>query len=304
MIADTVALVFPGQGSQRSGMLAAVPETEDLDRLVDAAEALSGLELRAVDLLGREDDLSDTRVAQPLLYLTDWAWATAVRDAGVVPEAVAGHSLGELAALAFAGVFSVEAGLELVVERARLMASAAATDPGAMTAVIGLDAGAVESIVADIEGAWVANDNCPGQVVVSGRIDGIEHAEEALLEGGARRVVRLGVSGAFHSPLMDGASLAFAAVVQGADFSDASVPVVQNADPVPTTDAATIRQRLVEQMTSPVRWTETMEALRDLGVSTLVEVGPGKVLTGLTKRCEGIEGVALDEAGMAALVGE
>jgi [acyl-carrier-protein] S-malonyltransferase len=304
MIEDSVALVFPGQGSQRSGMLAAVPETEDLDRLVDAAEALSGLELRAIDMLGREDELADTRVAQPLLYLTDWAWATAVRDAGVVPEAVAGHSLGELAALAFAGVYSVEAGLELVVERARLMASAAAADPGAMAATIGLDAGPVRDIVEDIDWVWVANDNCHGQVVVSGRVDGVERAEEALREHGARRVVRLDVSGAFHSPLMDGAALAFASVVEGAEFSDANIPVVQNADPVPTTDAATIRERLLEQMTSPVRWTETMEALRELGVSTLVEVGPGKVLTGLAKRCQGIEGVALDEAGMAALVGE
>ncbi len=304
MIADTIALVFPGQGSQRSGMLTAVPETEDLERLVDAAEALSDLELRAIDLLGDERALADTRVAQPLLFLADWAWASAVRDAGVVPEAVAGHSLGELAALAFAGVFSVEAGLELVVERSRLMASSAAADPGAMTAVIGLDAAEVEPVVADLEGAWVANDNCPGQVVVSGRLDAIERAEEALQAAGARRVVRLDVSGAFHSPLMDAAALAFTSVVEGADFCDASIPIVQNADPTPTRDASRIRARLVEQMTSPVRWTETMEALKDLDVSTLVEVGPGKVLTGLAKRYPGIEGVALDDAGMAALVGE
>jgi [acyl-carrier-protein] S-malonyltransferase len=304
MSEQSVALVFPGQGSQRNGMLAEVPETEDLDRLVDAAEALSGMELRALDLLGAEEELADTRVAQPLLYLTDWAWATAVRDIGVTPLAVAGHSLGELAALAFADVFSVEAGLELVVERSRLMASAAASQPGAMTAVVGLDASVVASIVDDIDGVWVANDNCTGQVVVSGRVHAVDRLEEMLASAGARRVVRLDVAGAFHSPLMDDAAAAFAHVVEGADFADASVPVVQNAEPSQSTDASVIKARLVEQMTAPVRWTETMETLRDLGATRLVEVGPGKVLAGLAKRCAGVEGVALDEAGMAALVGE
>jgi [acyl-carrier-protein] S-malonyltransferase len=304
MSGESVALVFPGQGSQRNGMLAEVPETEDLDRLIDAAEALSGMELRALDLLGGEEELADTRVAQPLLYLTDWAWATAVRDVGVTPLAVAGHSLGELAALAFAGVFSVEAGLELVVERSRLMASAAASQPGAMTAVVGLDASVIASIVDDIDGVWIANDNCTGQVVVSGRAPAVGQVEEMLASAGARRVVRLDVAGAFHSPLMEDAAAAFAHVVEGADFSDASIPVVQNAEPSQSTDASVIKARLVEQMAAPVRWTETMEALRDLGATRLVEVGPGKVLAGLARRCAGVEGVALDEAGMAALVGE
>ncbi|MBA4370936.1 MAG: hypothetical protein C0418_05085, partial [Coriobacteriaceae bacterium] len=156
------ALVFPGQGSQRIGMLAALPEHDDLPRLLDAAEALSGIPLASLAERGPEEALSDTRAAQPLLFLADWAWGSALLDAGLEPVAVAGHSLGEFAALALAGVFSPEAGLELVVERSRLMAEVAAGSPGGMVAVLGLDGPAVTAALEGIEGAWTANDNCPG----------------------------------------------------------------------------------------------------------------------------------------------
>lgn len=298
----TVAFVFPGQGSQRAGMLDAIPLADDIERLLDAAEALTGLELASVARSGPDDALAETRVAQPLLYLAGWAWASVLDRAGITPVAVAGHSLGEFAALAYAGVFSVEAGLELVCERARLMAEAAQTTPGTMAAVLGMEREHAASLVEPMKGVWLANDNAPGQVVLTGTHEGIEHAMRALLEAGARKVVPLNVAGPFHSPLMATAAEHFAATLRAAEFSDADVPVVQNSCPVPTIDGETIRERLIAQMTAPVRWTETMEALRSLGADTLVETGPGAVLTGLARRTEGLDALAVETVGLERLV--
>jgi [acyl-carrier-protein] S-malonyltransferase len=285
-------------------MLESVPELDSLQRLLDAAEALSGLELRTIALLGQAEDLADTRVAQPLLYLADWAWGVTLLESGVVPDAVAGHSLGELAALAVAGVYSPEAGLELVVERSRLMATTAAATPGTMAAVLGLDGDAVVVALAGIDGVWVANDNAPGQVVISGTHDGVGDATAALSEAGARRIVPLAVSGPFHSPLMKPAADAFSELLLGAEFANARFPVLQNTDPTPTTDAETIRQRLIAQITSPVRWTETMQQLVADGPITLIEAGPGAVLTGLAKRVDEATGIAVESLPLEELVAE
>lgn len=285
-------------------MLDAVPELDSLQRLMDAAEALSGLELRTIAALGAAEDLADTRVAQPLLYLADWAWGVTLLESGIVPVAVAGHSLGELAALAVAGVYSPEAGLELVVERSRLMAATAAATPGTMAAVLGLDGAAVAGAIVGIVGVWVANDNAPGQVVISGTHDGVGAATDALSDAGARRIVPLAVSGPFHSPLMKPASDAFAELVLGADFADARFPVLQNIEPTPTTDAETIRTRLIAQITSPVRWTETMQHLVAEGPITLIESGPGAVLTGLAKRVDDVTGIAVESMPLEQLVAE
>jgi [acyl-carrier-protein] S-malonyltransferase len=217
---------------------------------------------------------------------------------------VAGHSLGELAALATAGVFSVEAGLELVVERSKLMSAAALSTPGAMVAVLGMDAGAVGAAIAGTEGVWIANDNAPGQIVLSGTGDGIESATQRVIAAGARKVVPLKVTGAFHSPLMEPARVAFEELLRGADFSDATVPVYQNTEPAAATDASVIRERLVSQIASPVRWTETMLALVSDGVTTLVEAGPGAVLTGLAKRVDGIVAMAAETAGIDSVLEE
>lgn len=298
------ALVFPGQGSQRPGMLEMVPENEDLDRLLDAAEALADRHLCRIATDGTDEDLADTRIAQPLLYLADWAWGVALIESGVEPVAVAGHSLGELAALAIAGVFSVEAGLELVVERSKLMATTAAATPGGMAAILGMEGPAIASALQGVSGVWIANDNAPGQVVISGSHDGIEAASAALADAGARKVVPLKVAGPFHSPLMEPAREAFALLVEGADFSDASFPVYQNTDPTPATDAEVIRQRLIGQITSPVRWTETMNALASDGVGLLVEAGPGAVLAGLARRVEGIEALSAESAGIERILEE
>jgi [acyl-carrier-protein] S-malonyltransferase len=303
-VSSGVALVFPGQGSQRHGMLDGLPQPDAVARLLDAADALSGLDLRAVAGFGTPEQLADTRAAQPLLYLADWAWGAEALAAGVAPVAVAGHSLGELAALAVAGAFSVEAGLELVVDRSRLMATQAAEAPGRMAAVLGLDSAAILRAIEGIHGVWVANDNAPGQVVISGTSVGIETATAALGEAGARRIVPLQVSGAFHSPLMGPAATAFAEVVRGAQFSDTTVPVYQNTDPTPTRDAGAIRERLIAQITSPVRWTETMRNLQADGVTTLLECGPGGVLAGLAKRVDGLRALTVEQDGIGIALSE
>ena len=298
------ALVFPGQGSQRVGMLDNVPELDTLDRLLDAAEALSGLELSTIARLGDPDDLADTRVAQPLLYLADWAWGETLLQSGVSPALVAGHSLGELAALAIAGVYSPEAGLELVVERSKLMATTASATLGGMSAVLGMDSAAIGAAIGNIQGIWIANDNAPGQVVISGSTAGIEQATAALQEAGARRIVPLAVAGPFHSPLMEPARVAFEQLLLGAEFSDARVPVIQNTDPTPETDAEAIRARLIAQIAAPVRWTETMRALVEGGPITVLEAGPGSVLTGLARRIEGITAYAVEAADLETIVEE
>jgi [acyl-carrier-protein] S-malonyltransferase len=298
------ALVFPGQGSQRHGMLDALPRHEAIERLLDAAEALSDLDLRRIASDGTPEQLSDTRAAQPLLYLTDWAWGSAVIETGVQPLAVAGHSLGEFAALAIAGVFSVEAGLELVVERSHLMAARALATPGGMAAVLGMDGATVSDLVAGISGVWVANDNAPGQVVLSGTHEGLDAAHRLLTEAGARKVVPLVVAGPFHTPLMGPAADSFNELVDAAIFVDAALPVLQNTDPTPTIDAVVIKERLKGQITSPVRWTETMLSLREMGIDTLVECGPGAVLKGLARRVDGLDAISVEERGLDAVLEE
>ena len=285
-------------------MLDALPDSSALSRLLDAAEALSDIDLRAVAAMGTPDQLADTRAAQPLLYLADWAWGTAALKAGVPAVAVAGHSLGELAALAVAGVFSVEAGLELVVRRSKLMAECAAATPGAMSAVLGLDSDAILAVTDPIEGVWVANDNAPGQVVISGTLEGVAAASDALQQSGARRIVPLRVAGPFHTPLMAPAADAFAALLAGAEFADAALPVYSNTAASPATDGALLRERLIMQIVSPVRWTPTMSALLSNGCDTLLECGPGAVLSGLTKRVEGLSAFAAEQDGITAVLAE
>jgi [acyl-carrier-protein] S-malonyltransferase len=276
-------------------MLDEVPSNDAYERLLDAGEALSGLELREIASIGGVEDLSDTRVAQPLLYLTDWAWGVAALEAGLEPAALAGHSLGELAALALAGVFSPEAGLELVIERSRLMATAAAATPGGMAAVMGLDSDAIRNAIDPYDSVWVANDNSPTQVVISGADEDLAAAVADLETAGARRVVPLKVAGPFHTPLMEPARSAFEDILGHAELNDASIPVVSNADPSPAQDVDILRERLARQIVAPVRWTETMRVLSDDGPVALLEAGPGKVLTGLARGVENVSARAIEE---------
>lgn len=293
-----LAFVFPGQGSQRVGMLDAFMTDPELARLLDCAEELSGLELRRIVTEGPDADLADTRAAQPLLYLADLAWARAFESRGIAPSIVAGHSLGELAALAFAGVVSPEAGLELAVLRAVDMADAASVTPGGMAAVLGMERDAIATVLDGLSGVWVANDNGPGQVVLSGTHAGFERATEALLGAGARRIVPLNVAGAFHSPLMGPARDAFAEVLERTRFAEARVPVVQNTSAEPARDAGVLKARLIEQIVSPVRWNETMQALRSAGVHVVIETGPGAVLAGLARRFGGFTSLSSEGDGI------
>jgi len=191
-----------------------------------------------------------------------------------------------------------------VVERSKLMASTAAATPGGMSAVLGMDSAAISAAIAGIDGVWVANDNAVAQVVISGTSAGLELASVALLEAGARKIVPLAVSGPFHSPLMEPARLAFEQLILGAEFADSSIPVLQNTDPTPETDGERIRERLIAQITSPVRWTETMAALVAEGPITLIESGPGSVLTGLAKRVDGATGFAVEVSDLETIVEE
>lgn len=297
-MAPSLAFVFPGQGSQRVGMLDCLRGDAGLERLLSVAESASGLPLGRIAAEGPDAALADTRAAQPLLFLADWLWASRLDSAGVTASVVAGHSLGEFAALAYAGVISVEDGLGLVITRSRIMAEVAAATPGTMAAVLGMDR---ETIVAALDGAsgvWVANDNAPGQIVLSGTQDGIERATVALTGAGARRIVPLNVAGPFHSPLMAPAGESFAAVLAGVPFGDARIPIVQNTHPEPSCDAAVIKERLSAQIVSPVRWTETMAAIVALGVGVLAEAGPGSVLAGLARRIDGLAAVSVETDGV------
>ena len=294
----SVAFVFPGQGSQRVGMLEPLPSSEFATQLLDHAEAVSGLPLARIAAEGPAEALADTRAAQPLLFIADLVWARALAAAGITPVAVAGHSLGEYAALAFTGVLDDVVALTLVCERARLMSEVASAAGGTMAAVLGMDRDAVITAVGDLDGVWVANDNGPGQVVISGTHAGVERAMESLLAAGARRVLPLAVAGPFHSPLMAHAADAFAPVLAGVTFHDARVPISQNTDATPIADATLIRERLAAQIVSPVGWTATLDALAGHGVELLVECGPGSVLTGITRRYEGLEGVSAETDGL------
>lgn len=294
---SAAAFVFPGQGSQRVGMLDAVPPAALPQGLLDLAEELVGVSLRAIAAEGPGPSLADTRVAQPLLFISGLAWAHVAESTGVQPRAVAGHSLGELTALAYAGVVDAHDGMRLVCERARLMAEASAALPGTMAAVLGMSSEEVAGVIEGLDGVWVGNENGPGQVTISGTHPGVERASAALLAAGARRVVPLPVGGAFHSPLMADAAAEFRLLLENVRFADARVPLAQNTDPSLTTAAPVIKERLSRQMVRPVGWTAIMETLRDEGIAVLVECGPGSALTGMTRRMEGLEGVSLETDG-------
>jgi [acyl-carrier-protein] S-malonyltransferase len=297
-----VGFVFPGQGSQRVGMLRSAPLLPIYERALGLAERSTGMPLRRIADEGPDAALADSRVAQPLLYIADLAWAEALRNAGVTPELVAGHSLGELAALTAAGVVTLDDGIMLVSERGRIMAEVAERVRGTMSAVLGMDRDTISGIVDSIDGVWLANDNSASQAVISGTYRGVETAIEALSGAGARRVVPLDVAGPFHCPLMAPAEEAFAEVLGSVHFGQARVPVVQNTEPLPATDASTLRARLAGQITAPVRWRETMDEFVRQGISLVVEAGPGAVLTGIAKRLDGLTGVSIDTDGVGRVM--
>jgi [acyl-carrier-protein] S-malonyltransferase len=279
-----VAFCFPGQGSQRVGMgreLAAdVPAAA---AVFDEANDLLGFDVRAVSFEGPMEELSRTEVTQPALVAASIAALRAVQDrTGLVPQVVVGHSVGEYAALAAAGAASAADLLRLVQERGRISAEAAAG--GGMAAVLKLDDAEVERLCAARDDVWPANYNCPGQVVISGRDEGLEAVSGAVRDAGGK-VIRLQVAGAFHSPLMAGAAESFRPAVEAVAFDAMNVSFMSTVtSAVETSDR--VPGLLVEQLTAPVRFTQAVQSLVASGVGTFVEIGPGGVLTGLVKRID------------------
>jgi [acyl-carrier-protein] S-malonyltransferase len=284
-----VAWVFPGQGSQKLGMAEGVLDLPGAAQRFALASKQLGRDLLAI-CAGSDDtkgsgpsDLNDTRNTQPALFVVESLLVDALRARGPQPALVAGHSLGELVALYAAGVFDAETGLALMQRRSELMAAAGG---GAMTAVIGFDRLQLEQLVDATEGVVIANDNSEAQVVLSGSPEAVNAVSTALP---SKRAIPLAVSGAFHSPFMAQAAAAFALDLEAVPFAEASIPVLSNTDPSPSTDADLLKQRLLLQMTTGVRWRETMEQFGREGIDEAVEIGPGNVLSGLIKRgCPGL----------------
>ncbi|MCP8616556.1 ACP S-malonyltransferase [Salirhabdus salicampi] len=284
-----VAFVFPGQGSQEVGMGKAFYEQNATiqQRVQEAEEALQ-VPIRQLMFEGPQEELTRTENAQPALFLTSAVVADLLKENGIEPVMVAGHSLGEYSALYSAGSLSLTEGVKLVQSRGRLMEEAYPSGKGAMAAVLGLDEADIEEVAASIseqgEAVDVANFNCPGQIVISGTKQGVELAIEQLKEKGAKRVIPLNVSGPFHSRLMKPASEKFQAVLNDITISPANVPVYANVTAEPTKDPGEISDLLVKQIFSPVRFSETIQKMIDEDVDAIVEVGNGKVLSGLVRK--------------------
>lgn len=286
------AFVFPGQGSQAVGMGKDLVEGhESARRLFERADAVLGYSLSTLCFEGPEEELKKTENTQPALYLVSCATLDVLREQGVgTPQCVAGHSLGEYSALYAAGVFDFETGLRLVRARGLAMAEAGANRPGAMSAVMGLDGKKVDELCRSVSGEGglvvAANFNAPDQTVISGDSAGVSRAGEAIKQAGAKRVLPLPVSGAFHSPLVEAASVVMRGKLAQAQFSAPSIRFINNADAQFLTDADAIRDSLVRQIISPVRWVEIIEALWAAGCRRFIEVGSGKVLAGLIGRIQ------------------
>ncbi|PLK46274.1 ACP S-malonyltransferase [Emticicia sp. TH156] len=283
------AYVFPGQGAQFSGMGKDLYENfPQAKTLFDKANEILGFDITKIMFEGTDEDLKQTNVTQPAVFLHSVILALNIPD--FKPDMVAGHSLGEFSALVAAGALSFEDGLRLVAQRATAMQRACELNPSTMAAILNLDDKKVEDICADISArnpgniVVAANYNCPGQLVISGSIEGINIACEELKAAGAKRALVLQVGGAFHSPLMEPAREELAKAIENTTFSTPSCPIYQNVNAQPSTDIETIKANLIAQLTAPVRWTQSVQNMVAGGATKFIECGPGKVLQGLVKK--------------------
>ena len=279
------AYIFPGQGAQFSGMGLDLYENSTMaQELFEKANDILGFHITDIMFEGSAEDLKETKVTQPAIFLHSVILAKTLGE-NFKPDMVAGHSLGEFSALVAAGALTFEDGLRLVSQRAQAMQKACELQPSTMAAVLGLDDDIVEKICATTEGVVVAaNYNCPGQLVISGEIEAINRACESLKEEGARRALVLPVGGAFHSPLMEPAREQLAAAIENTIFSKPNCPIYQNVTASAITDENEIKANLISQLTSPVRWTQSVQQMIEDGAKHFTEVGPGKVLQGLVKK--------------------
>ena len=281
------AYVFPGQGAQFVGMGKDLYENSELAKeLFEKANEILGFRITDLMFDGTDEDLKQTKVTQPAIFLHSVILAKTQGD-DFKPEMVAGHSLGEFSALVANGALSFEDGLVLVSKRAMAMQKACEAEPSTMAAILRVDDDVVEKVCAEIDEVVVpANYNSPGQIVISGSFKGIDMAIEKLAEMGHKKAIKLNVGGAFHSPLMDPAKVELAEAINTTEFSAPICPVYQNVNAKPSSNPAEIKENLIAQLTSPVRWTQTVKNMIADGASSFTESGPGKVLQGLVKKVD------------------
>lgn len=278
------AYIFPGQGAQFSGMGKELYENNQSAELFEKANEIIGFRISDIMFSGSDEELKQTNVTQPAIFLHSVILAKAL-GTSFQPDMVAGHSLGEFSALVAASALSFEDGLRLVIARANAMQKACEANPSTMAAILGLADDVVERICAEIDDVVVpANYNCPGQLVISGTISGIDLACQKLTEAGAKRALKLNVGGAFHSPLMEPARVELQQAIESTTILKPVCPIFQNVDPRPVTDPQEIKANLITQLTGAVRWTQTIEQMLAAGATDFIEVGPGNVLQGLVKK--------------------
>ncbi len=279
------AYVFPGQGAQFTGMGKSLYDSiEQVKILFDQANLVLGFRITDIMFAGTAEELKQTNVTQPAIFLH--SVAVALSSPSISPDMVAGHSLGEFSSLVASKALSFEDGLRLVAKRAQAMQRACEVNPSTMAAIVGLEDKVVEEICASIKDEVVvaANYNCPGQLVISGSIKGIEVACEKLKAAGAKRALPLQVGGAFHSPLMEPAREELAKAIDSTHFNTPICPIYQNVNALPSKDVSVIKSNLILQLTSPVRWTQSVQNMVADGTTAFIECGPGKVLQGLVKK--------------------